>query len=138
MRDVLVHLQLDHLRIDHQHAQLLRQCLVEQRDDHRVEADRLARAGRAGHEQMRHAREVGDDGVAVNVLAEGHREERRLLRERIGVDDVAQRDQLAALVRHFDAHRRRAADAFDADRFRLQREREIVAEVDDLRVLHAG
>src|ERR1051326_5979301 len=87
---------------------------------------------------MRHAREVRHDGVAVDVLAEGEREERWRGVERLRVDDVAQRDDLALLVRHLDADRRRSADALDADRLRLARQREIVAEVHHLRVLHAG
>ena len=78
------------------------------------------------------------NGVAVDVLAEGERQHRLRRGEGLGVDDVAQRDQLALPVRHLDADGRRAADALDADRLRLQRQREIVAEVHDLGVLHAG
>ena len=42
------------------------------------------------------------------------------------------------LVRHFDADGRGAADALDADRLGLEGQSQIVAEVDDLGVLHAG
>ena len=69
MRDVLVNLQLDHLRIDHQHAQLPRQRLVQQRDDHRVQSHRLAGAGRAGDEQVRHPGEIRHRRITVDVLA---------------------------------------------------------------------
>ena len=39
--------------------------------DHRVDEARLARAGGAGDEQVRHLGEVGDDEAALHVLAQG-------------------------------------------------------------------
>jgi hypothetical protein len=48
---------------------------VEQRDeDHGVDRHRLARAGGAGDEQVRHAGEVGDHRLAADRLAEAERE----------------------------------------------------------------
>ena len=47
---------------------------VEHARDERVDADALAAAGGAGDEQMRHLREIGDDRLAVNVLAERERD----------------------------------------------------------------
>ena len=137
MRDVLVDLQLDHLRVDHQHLELARERLVEERDDHRVEADRLARARGARDEQVGHPREVGHDRVAVDVLPERERQQRLRLHEGLRVDDVPQQDDLPLPVRHLDADRRGSGDPLDAHRLRLEREREIVAEVDDFRVLDA-
>ena len=138
MRNILVHLQLDHLRIDHQDSQILRHRLVQKRDDHRVQPDGLTRTGRAGDEQMRHLRKIGHHGLAVNVLAQSERQKRFRLPEYLGVDDVAERDQLPLLVGNLDSDRRRPGNAFDPDRLRLEREREIVGEIDDLRVLHTG
>ena len=69
MGDVLVDLQLHHLRIDHQHPQLTRQRFVQQRHNHRVQADRFARASRTGDKQMRHPAEIGHHCIAVNVFA---------------------------------------------------------------------
>ena len=137
MRDVFVHLQLDHLRIDHQHPQLLRQRFVEQRHDHGVEADRLSCAGAPATSRCGiRARSVTTASPWMSLP--NARVSTTLLGEGVGVDDVAQCDQLARFVRHFDADGRRAADALDADRLRLQRQRQIVAEVDDFGVLHAG
>ena len=48
--------------------------LVEERQDHGVDRDRLARAGGAGDEQVRHAGEVGDHRLAADVLAEAQRQ----------------------------------------------------------------
>ena len=54
VRDALVDRQLEHLRVDQDQAHVARLGLVEQRQDHRVDADRLARAGGAGDQQVRH------------------------------------------------------------------------------------
>ena len=70
MGQVLVHRQLDHLRVDHQEPQvLLVLIVVDQRRDDRVDADRLAGAGRAGDEEVRHLGQVGDDRPALEIEA---------------------------------------------------------------------
>jgi len=43
---------------------------VEQRQDHGVDGDRFAGAGGAGDEQMRHPRQIDDDGLAADRLAQ--------------------------------------------------------------------
>ena len=74
MRDAVVDRELQHLRVDHQEAALLGRQPVEQRQDHGIDADRLARAGRAGHQQVRHARQIGEHRRAGDVLAEHQRQ----------------------------------------------------------------
>ncbi len=54
MRNVLVHPELQPLRIDHDHPHIVRRRAVEDARQHRVDADRLAGAGRAGDQQVRH------------------------------------------------------------------------------------
>ena len=76
VRDVLVVVQLDALRVDQHHADLVRGGAQQDRRQHRVHAARLARAGGAGDQQVRHLREVGPDRVAGDVLAEPHRQRR--------------------------------------------------------------
>ena len=58
--------------------------------------------------------------------------------EGVGLEDLAQVDRLADLVRDLDADVALAADAVDADRLGLEGEGEVVGEADDLRVLDAG
>ena len=48
VRDALVDRELEHLRIDHDHAHVLGRRLVHQAQHHGVDADRFARARRAG------------------------------------------------------------------------------------------
>ena len=55
MRDALVDRELEHLRVDHDEPHVLGRGLVEQAQDHRVQRDRLARARRAGDQEVRHA-----------------------------------------------------------------------------------
>ena len=94
MRDRLVVVELDPLRVDQDHPHLVRRRAQQDRREQGVDAARLARAGRAGDQEVRHAREVGPDGVARDVLAEPHRERARLAGH--VAEDVAERDEFAA------------------------------------------
>ena len=76
VRDRLVVVQLDPLRVDEDHPHLVRRRAQQDRREERVDAAGLARAGRAGDEQVRHPREVGPDRRAGDVLAEPHGERR--------------------------------------------------------------
>ena len=66
--------QLEHLGIHHDQAALIRPQPIQQAEDHGVDRDRFTGPGRACDQQMRHAREIDDDGVAADVLAETERE----------------------------------------------------------------
>ena len=70
VRDAFVARQLDPLRVDHDHPDLVGRRPHQQRADHRVDEARLAGAGGAGDQQVRHLRQVGDDEAALDVLAE--------------------------------------------------------------------
>ena len=94
MRDRLVVVELDPLRVDQDHPHLVRRRAQQDRGQDRVDAARLARAGRAGDQDVRHPREVGPDGVAGDVLAEPDRERARG-RGQVVVD-VAERDDVRA------------------------------------------
>ena len=54
VRDVLVDRELEHLRVDHDEAHVARRRLVEDAHDHRVHRHRLAGAGGAGDQEVRH------------------------------------------------------------------------------------
>ncbi|HSQ29855.1 MAG TPA: hypothetical protein VLN49_08405 [Gemmatimonadaceae bacterium] len=87
---------------------------------------------------MRHLRQVGDDRLAFEILAEHDRERgaRRLKVARL--DQLAERYDLRNWVRHFDADGAAAGNRRDhADRLRAHGEREIVREVGKLPNLHA-
>ena len=136
--NALVHREFQHLRVDHDQPHVLRRALVEQRQHHRVDRGGLARAGGAADQQVRHAGEVGDDRIAADVLAEHERERRRHVVVGLRLDDFAERDHLARLVRDLETHRRLAGnDLDDAHADRRQRAREVLGEVRDLRDLHA-
>ena len=100
----------------------------------RVEAAGLAGAGRAGDEEMRHAREIRPHGGAGDVLPEPDRDGARGRRERL--EDVAERDEVRREVRQLDADGLLAGDRReDADLGRRERVREVVLERGDLRDL---
>ena len=64
VRQALVGAELDHLRVDHQHADLVGPAGHEHRDDDRVQADALARARAAGDQQVRQRGQIDDQRVA--------------------------------------------------------------------------
>ena len=136
VRNRLVVAELDPLRVDQDHAHLVRRRAQQDRREDRVDAARLAGAGRAGDQDVRHPREVGPDGVAGDVLAEPDGERARGLRQ--VVVDVAERDEVRREVRHLDADRLLARDRReDADLGRRERVGEVVLERGDLRDLRA-
>ncbi len=96
MRNILIARQFEHLGIDHDHAALIGRQPIEQRTDHRVEADRLARTGGARDEQMRHRRQVGDHRVAGDILAEDERQRPAIVVERVAGDQFVQHYRLHA------------------------------------------
>ena len=133
MRDAIVDRELEHLGVDHDEAALLRREPVEQRQDHGVDRHRLARAGGAGDEQVRHAGEIGDHRLAADGLAEA---DRKLLVRRLeicGFQHLAQVHGLAGLVRQLDADGIAARDDGDAGRDRAHGAGDILREGDDTR-----
>ena len=140
VREVVVDLQLDDLGVDHDETQVLRRAAVEERDDDRVDADRLALAGGAGDERVRHLGEVLDDGLVRDAVhAEHDGQLHRGFGPRLGFDDLAEEDVLAALVRDLDADGALARHGGqDAHGLGFEVHRDVVREVGDLLHAHAG
>ena len=138
MRDAVIDRQLEHLRIDHDEFALVGRQPVEQRQDHGVDADRLARAGGAGDEKMRHARQVGDDRLAADILAERKPKPRLGVLEVRGLEQLAQQHDLAPVVGKLDADGVAARDHGDAGGDRAHRAGDVVGKPDHARGLGAG
>ena len=82
--------------------------------------------------------EIGDRRLAADVLAERERERRLQLLVGLRLHDLAERDELADLVRDLEADVGLAGNDFDdphADG--RERAREVLGEVADLAALHA-
>ena len=137
MRDAVVDRELEHLRVDHDEAALLGLQPVEERQDHGVDGDRLARAGGAGDEEMRHAGEIGDHRLAADGLAEAERELVLRRFEVLARQELAQIDRLALEVRQLDADGVAALHHGDAGRHRAHRAGDVVGERDDARGFRA-
>ncbi len=137
VRDRLVVVELDLLGVDEHEPDLVRRGAQQDRGQHRVDARRLAGAGRAGHQQVRHLGQVGADRAAGDVLAQPHGQRRPVGRRLL--EDVAEVDDPPARVRHLDADRLLARDRRqDADVGGGQRVGEVVLELGDLRHLGPG
>ncbi len=88
-------------------------ALVQEREHHGIDAHGLARAGGAGDQQMRHARQVGDHRRTANVLAERQRQGRGHLVVGLALDDLTERDHLALFIRDLKAHHRLSGNHLD-------------------------
>ena len=110
VRDPLVLRKLDLLGVDQDHLDLVGALGHEDREDHGVQADRLARPGAAGHQQVGHLGQVEDQGLALDVLAQEERDAALLGSAADAVDHVAQPDDVAVVVGNFDADGRLARD----------------------------
>src|ERR1035437_3840065 len=104
VRQRVVLLQLDHLRVNHDEAELVGGEAVEQGTDDGVDADGFAGTGAAGDEQVRHFREVGDNGVAVNVFAQRQRDTGFDVAPFVGLEEVAHNHRSLDRVGHFNAY----------------------------------
>ncbi len=138
MRNALVDRQLEHLRVDQDHAHFARLGLVEQRKDHRVHRDRLAGPGRAGDQQVRHPRQIHDHRPSGDVLAERERQPPGRIVVRRRRQDLDQAHDLTLRVRQLERHAGLAGNRLDdANADDRQRPRQVLHEIDDLRALHA-
>ena len=138
VRDALVDRKLQHLRVDHQHPHVLGGGLVQQRQHHRVDRDRLARTGGAGDQQVRHARQVRHGRPAGDVLAQRQRQRAGGLVVFLRAQQLGQEDHLARGVRRFQADHRLARDHVDhAHRLHRQAAGDVLVERTDLADLHA-
>src|SRR5262249_26528700 len=111
---------------------------IDKTQDHGVDGDRLARAGGAGDQEMRHAREIDDDRLAADGLAEA---ERKLGGGRFVIvrrQKFAQIDLLALLVGQFEADGVTAGDYGNACGQRAHGAGDVVGKPDDTRRLYAG
>ena len=130
MGDAVIDGEFEHFWVDHDEAALLRLEPVEQRQDHGVDGDRLARAGGAGDEQMRHLGEIDDDRLAADGLAEGDGELVLGVGEIGRGDEFAQIDGLAARIGQFDADGVAPRHHGDAGRHRRHGAGDVVGEAD--------
>ena len=111
---------------------------IQDRQDHGVDPHRLAGAGGARDQQMRHAREVGHIGLAADGLAQRQRQQMALLVVFGAGQEVAQVDRLALGVGQFDANGVAALDHADAAGARRHRAGDVVGQGHDAAMLHAG
>ena len=126
MRNAVIDGKLQHLRVDHDQPALFRLQPVEQRQDHRVDGDRFARAGGAGDEQMRHAREVDNDSLAADGFTQRNAKPRLRFLEGFRREQFAQIDRFPPLVRQLNADGVAALHHSDARRQRAHRARDVI------------
>ncbi len=103
MGQIVVNLHLDHLGIDHHEAEVLRGEPVEDAGDDGIDANALARASGARHEQVGHLGEVGDDGIAIDILSQTQGDFCLCVVPFVGLDQLAKSHFHLAQVGYLDA-----------------------------------
>ena len=112
VRDTFVNAQLQHFRVDHNHAHVVGRGLKQHRQNHGVHAHGFARTGRTGHQEVRRAGKVGYNGLAGDVLPQRERELGGRFGKRGRIEDFAQAYHLAFRIGQFQAHAGFAGDGF--------------------------
>ena len=103
VRNLFVHPELEALGINHDQPHVVRGGTEQDARQHRVHADGLAGARRAGNQQMRHRREVADEWFAVNRFPKRQRQLRWRALVGVGFEQLPHGDQLAIRIRNLDA-----------------------------------
>ena len=139
VRDAREHLELDLLGVDQDQLHFLRRAREQEAREDRVHAHRLARAGRAGDEQVRHAREVLDHGRALGVDAEEQRQAEVLAVVGFLANDLGDAHRAPRGARHLDADHGLAGDRRDDAHGRgLERASDLLLQAGDLVEARAG
>ena len=89
VRNAFVVAQLQPLGIDENQPHLIGRGLVQNRHDEGIDGHTLARAGRAGDEQVRHSGQIGHHDASINIFAEGHGQLRLVAHEFLRFDVLA-------------------------------------------------
>ena len=105
VRNPLVRTQLNHLRVDHQHANLIRSSRGEYRQNERVQADAFSRARSTCDQQVRHLRQVDGHRPPADILAQEEWNPHRLGFFRAAFDQLPQPHHDAVLVRDLNTDR---------------------------------
>ena len=103
VRDAVIHSELDHLGVYHDELHVIGIGLIQQAYDERVHAHGFAGARRSRDEQMRQLRDISDNGLARDILADGKGELGLGRRKLFRVDDIPQVHGAYELIRHLDA-----------------------------------
>jgi len=139
VRQRIVLLQFNDLRVNHHEPELVGRKFVEQRRDDAIDANGFAGAGAAGNEHVRHLNEVGDDRMAIDVLAERDGNFRLRIAPFVRLEQVAHDDFGFDVIRHLDAHGAFAGHGReDVDALGLERGGDVVRERGDFFQLHPG
>ena len=138
VRDSVVNTQFHNLRVNHDDAQILRLVLVQEADDHRVDADGFAGAGGASDQKVRHLRNVGNDDPSGDILTYGKGNLALVALELLRLDERAEQYSGAFRVRNLDAYRGFAGDRrFDSDVGSGQVQFDIIFQIGDTADLDA-
>ena len=103
--NAFVRAQFDHLRVDHEHLDLIGAAGHQDRQDQRVQADTLAGSRSSGDQQVRQTGQVYHQRPAAHILAQEDGDPLFGDVRRARLDQLAQTHHDLLVVGHFDAHR---------------------------------
>ena len=131
MRDAVVDVQLDDLRVDHDEPDVLGALRIQDRGDKAVDAHALSASGGTGDQQVGTLGDIEQLGIPLDVASENHRDAEIALLQRI--EKLLEADRHALGVRHLDAHGALARHGGeDADHLAADPHGDVLLEVHDL------
>ena len=137
--DVVEEGQFHLLRIHQDKLELARVLLVEQGDQHRVEAHGFTLTGGTGHEHVRHLGQVEDVRLVGDGLSNGDGQGRIAVLELVAGNERPHADDVRIRIRHLDANRAPAGNRRDdPDAECGETQGDVVFEVLDLGDPNAG
>ena len=113
MRDPLVDGELKHLGVDEDEPNAVGWRVIQKRQQHGIDAHRLARARGARHQQVRHLCKVHHSRPARDVFAQGERQACATFLKGPGSDDLRETHGLASGVGQLQPHEVLARDGLD-------------------------
>ncbi len=132
MRDPFIGREFQPLGIDHEELDILGRGFEQDAADHGIEGNALPRSGGPGDEEMGHAGQVRDHGVADDILAQGDGKDEAGFAERLAVQDLPEIDGFPVAVGDFNADGGLAGDrGHDPDAGRFQGQGEVIGKGGD-------
>ena len=139
MRNPVVDLQLNNLRVNEKEPDLLRRVLIEKTHNQRVDTYGLSGTCRTCNQEMRHLLDIRDDRLSLDIPSDGKCKTSPAGAELLCLKEFSERDCLRFLVRNLDTNGSLSRDrCLDTDLRRLKRKLNVILKVDNPAHLDSG
>ena len=133
MRNTVIYTQFNHFRVNQKEFHFFRVCLIQNACNQCIDADTLTTACCAGNEQVRHFRNVCDNGIACNIFPQRKSQFGGMFAESITFQHCPQIYGLGFFIWHFNAYCRFTGNrCFNTNAAGSQIQSNVVCQIDNL------